>query len=572
MKFLTFCFFAILSFLILEVFLNVKDINDAWILDGLFPSFVLFVIAYIAVVSFSRNVKFVAIVASIFLAVINFIPTFKYVFIYGFKDPLNHYGFMKEIITSGHVPEIGFLKDQYGPTPGMHIFMSELSILSGLNGLISMKMFLIVFPFMIPLVVYLVTRKLNMPSSLAKLTIVSTTISPKRTYYYGGTTSVYSLFVLFICFYSLFASSGKISRSKYTLIILFGMTIVISHDVTNFFLLILTLLALLFAKLKLFKSLRSLAMLNLILIVVILSHFTLTSSINFSRLLFLIKQSFVSLFTKTQIMPLSPQGYYSTFFQLTLLDKIRVLLVGFASDAVLLFVLVLGFIAMLKLRFRDSKLVKFYQFLVLVFVIGALTFILPLFISQYIINRGLSYVSVITPFFAGLGFFYLFYSKRKSLNKVIFLTVMFALVFVPFLQIYPFQPLIPKISNSSRSYYIVDWRQVNTAYDRSLISFVAMHDLKLKITTDNIFRSQMRALANATFEDLLTWSSPLSKVKYGPLILISHPGASHIIPSGRDAVAIEQYLQRSLQENNVIYSNGEAYACLNMTIITHVPK
>lgn len=128
------------------------------------------------------------------------------------------------------------------------------------------------------------------------------------------------------------------------------------------------------------------------------------------------------------------------------------------------------------------------------------------------------------------------------------------------IQLYPCQPLIPQLSTEYGSYYIGDWRQVNTAYTRSMIYFAANHGLKLNIWADDITRWQIYGLASPAFQSRLSWH-----ITSAAIVLLTHAGNAHVIPSARNAIAHERYLQNALRSNSIIYANGESYILFNAT-------
>lgn len=565
MKYLFVCFFAVFILLIIQVFINVKDFNDAWILEGLFSYFLLFVLAYSVVVSFSSSLKSITIITSIFLVVVNLIPNFKYVFIYGHYDALAHYGFTQEMINSGHIPETGFYKDQYGSTPGLHIFLSTLSLMAGVNVSTSMKIFMTFFPSILPLAFYLVVKRLDMPNTLSKTTVVSAAIISPLTYNFTGTSSVYFFYVPFLCLYLLFVVQERDLQHAHSFLIiniLFAVAILISHDVTSIFLLayfVLTGAIFMLKKVTGFSATFPYVSLVLTLIVMIFAHFLYESNINFTKLLLLFKESISSLFLGRDPLALS---YYKSFYGTTLLGKVAILAVRWVMYAVALLLVVLAPLTM-RGKLKDIRLRKFYNALALPLLLPICVFLLSLFVRE-LNERFIYYFLALSPFLAGATLFYLVYSRHRRFNNAILAITVFSLICVSVLQLYPFQPLIPRISTSYRSYYVVDWRQVNTAYDRSVIRFANRHNAKLPVATDNIMKWLIYGLADPSFQALVTKDDLLSaRGVEAPLILVSNDVDSHVIPSGREAMAYEYYVRQAIQKNSVIYTNGKSHVLLN---------
>jgi len=559
MQAVIFCFVVLV--LIIACFLNRRDINDEWILDGIFPIYLPFVMLFAVIVSFSSNIKFIAIITSISLATFVLIPSLKYVFIYGYHDPLGHYGFIRELINSGSIPESGFYASQYGSTPGSHIIVSTISLIAGLDAAAAMKVFLIISAFIIPLATYFVIKKLNMPKKLFKIIIIATAVTAPVQYIFTGTIASYPILVLFFCFWLLLACRDY-THSNFLIATLLGITIIISHDVTSFFVLAclsFVLFANLFTKtVKYSKYSKTNSLLNLTIVLLILIHFVFASSFNFPRLLFLIKDSIWSLFLRGSPVAFE---YYQSFFELNLLQKVSVLAVRFAKNAILIFLSILAPLAIWRLKLDNNDLKRFYSKLAIPTVFALLLFILPLFVRP-LVSRGLIYLSAFSPFLAGITIFWFIYSKRHFENTIL-AVIVFSLISISIIQIYPCQPLIPQVSTEYGNYYVADWREVSTIYTRSMIYFVATYNIRLNVWADDITRWEIYGLTSPTFQSLLTWHPSSS-----PLVLLSHAGDAHVIPSARDAVAHEQYLQNASRENSVIYNSGKSLILFNATIQT----
>ena len=571
MKLLFSCFFAIMILLIINVFLDIKDFNDEWILAGsLHVYFLLFVLAYCVLVGFSSSLKSVTIATSVFLVVLNLIPNLKYVFIYGYHDPIGHHGFIQEMINSGHVPRIGVYSNYYGPAPGLHIFISALSQITGLNVSTSMKIFLVVFPSILPVAVYFVARRLNIPNGLAKMMVVCTSITAPITYYFSGPSASYYLYVLFIYCFLLFVCLEKSRRSNFLIALLFGGTIIICHSMTSFFLslcLPAVLLTLMFMRMMgPYKTIRwrTPAFLGTTIVVMSLAHFIFVAYLNF-RTIFLSIESFVAALSAAR--PPVAFSYYSAFYELNLLEKVEVLAVQVSRDAVSLFLTILAPLAIFRLKLKNEKLRKFYRVLIVPLILAISLFLASLLLFAFSV-RGLYYLAPYSPFLAGATLFYIMPSKDLHFKHTIQTIAIFSLICVTLLQVYPFQPLIPKISTNYGNYYVLDLRQVNTVYDRSLISFINTYDLGLNIATDYLTWWQIGGLADPSVQALLTRISPLSTQNLTtPLLILVHNNiTAHIVPSARDATANQEYIQNALLEENILYTNGKSYVLLNLPI------
>lgn len=563
-KTLLLCFFVALIWLVIQVLINVKDSNDEWILNGLFVYFFVFVAIYCATVSLSSSLKLIAVITAVFLVVINLIPNLKYVFIYGTYDPLAHYGFIEDTIKSGYVPDAGIYKDMYGPTPGLHIFVSTISIMTGLSVSASMKIFLTVSPLVLPLAVYIVVKRLNMPNELSKLVLVSTALVSPATYTFAGTSSVYFLYVFFLYFCLLFASQKKLTRRDLFTSVIFGTAILLSHDPTSFFLLlymISTLVIFIFLKVVRTSVKIPHAFFIAIFVVAFFMHFTYVSDFNFSKLLLLLKESLSRLLLNPQ--PLAV-GYYEGFQELPLYDRARVLTVALGRDAVTLLLSFLAPLVMYRANLKDTNLRRFYYALVIPSLLSASVFFLPLFIRPFV-PRGLYYFEAMSPFLVGMTLSYFVYSWRRKFKRLTLAFLFFALICISVLQTYPCQPLVPKISTDFGDIYVTDYRQANSVFQREMISFVETHNNQLDIATDDLTRWQMYGLTAPSYQVLISWETPgVTDEMKSSLVLISPNARANPMAAGKRAVAYERYLPEALQTTNIIYMSGESYIFLNL--------
>jgi len=562
-KLLLFCFFATTVLLIVRTIENAKG-SDEWILEGLFPYFLLFALSYSVIVILSPSVGFTAIITSLYLMVINLIPNLKYDFIYGTYDPLGHYGFISEISRSGHIPLVGVYKDQYGSTPGVHIFSAILSQISGLSISIAMKLFLVVLPVTLPLLVYLLARKIDVSIELGRMAIICTAFVSPTTYIFTGTTSTYFLYVPFIYLVTLFFVKREIDRQTFVLGMIAGFPVLFSHDATSFFLMIyfaIALVILMFLKVTKGNLLPRLFVSFSVLWIVILSaHFLHASEFNFSTLLNILI-SFASRIISGQ----EPKAisYYGTFFNLSFYEQIGILIVSLGRDAltVLLFALSLPLIIREGAPGREnSNMNRFYGFLSLSSLLPILMFVLSPFVSN-LKTRYLCYFLAFSPFFAGLSLSFVASKTRKRIRRTALVTMIFGLVCFSILQTYPFQPLVPKIETAYGIRYTNDYREVNTDTQLAAIRFLVKYDDHLKIAANGISKWQMYGLTNATFQGLISNDDPTSpQFASTPIVLISLD-ASKV---GKQVVFYERYVLEP-GFRSLTYSNGESFALLNET-------
>lgn len=550
LKLLLLFLFVISLLLVFNVAVNVRDSADGWILDGVIASFLLFAGIYSIIVGFSADLRLTTIVTSVFLMIVNLIPNLKYSFIYGINDPLGHYGVASEIIKSTHVPQTGIYGSEYGQAPDMHIFLSTLSIVSGFDVGVSIKVFLTVFPSILPIIVFLVTRKMNFPTSLSKLAIVSTIVTSPITYIFTGTRAIYFLYAIFSCFLVLFFASRKFNRAYLMITIILGFAIVLSHETTSFYLAMFFIFALLFS--RFLKNGRSYALLILLLLGVYLAHFIFASGLNLKYLLSLLS-GYMPFTAKERFVT----DYYSGFFKLDLLDRVKVLTVELGRDLVVGSISLLSIPVVLKLKPEKKELRRFYYLLFLFSLLPATAFLVSAggFNIKY---RFWAYLVPFTPFFVGLTLWSIAVriNFSRTGKRLLATILIFSLICISILETYPPQTLIPKVATEFGERYVKNYQTYISLSERSLISFVVKHDSKLKINATGTTLWVMYGLTEISFQSLLLESDKGTMVPSSQPILILISSADFFYPFG---VESERSFVEALQTENVIYTNGEAF-------------
>jgi hypothetical protein len=560
-----FVFFALSALLVAQAIANVKDINDSWILEGLFPIFVLLTIIYVVVVSFSPDLRLTAFLTSAYLVICNLIPQLKYAFVYGFFDPLAHFQYIRELTNTGYVPSTGYYAAQYETAAGSHILVSELSIVTGLDPLIAYKFFLAFSPFIIPLAIYLVCEKLGLPKGLSKVTIMSTIVAFPVLYKFTGRFAIFPMFALFSYLLPLLFCLKGNTRSLLIAIILVGIRIILSHDVTSFFLVVSMLLLLIFQSLRRLKTSpvlfeRSIVFPVLALSIIGLAHLIFMSNFNMVTIVSLARDSIEALFAGK-----SPGAieYYSGFYGLSLADRVAVLLARIGRDAISIFFSILAPIAMLRIKLREDSVRKYYSSIAIPAFLALLIFFLTQLIRHSIVDRGLVYFAAFSPFFIGITIYWLVQSRGYRFRNVVLAAVMLSLIFVSLVQFYPCQPLLPKISTGTESYYATDLRTANTIYDRSVIYFIDRYDSRLTIAADPMTIFLIYSLSKPSIIALVTQENPIQEDIKAQLIIAAFDENAHIIPSGREALIYFQGVRNATESNSLIYMNGKSCLLLN---------
>lgn len=557
-------FFAVLFVTLGQSVLNMKDTNDTWILEGILPFFLLLTFLFVLIAVYSSDVGLVTILTSVYIVAINLIPQLKYFFVYGTFDPLVHYQFIQDMVRLGFVPSTDFYSVQYASSAGSHILVSELSILPGFDVLIAYKLFLAISPCIIPLAIYVAYKRLNMSTDLAKIILVSSVISSPVLYVFTGRAAIFPLYFLFICLALLTVCIKSHSRASWVIVTLIGIRIIISHDVTTFFL-----LAVLFSLLILqlfnkpfkpsFGSKRSFTFLGMTFLALGFAHFIFTSNSNLVTLISLFRNLVESLLMER---PPGAITYYAGFYQLSFLDRFSVLVVRLGRDIISLSLSILAPLALYRMKL-NINVRKFYYALFIPATIALIIFITSQFTRSNFVDRGLGYFAAFSPFLVGITIYWLTRSKHQRLRNIILSVLMFSLILVSFLEFYPCQPLVPKVSSNSVSYYVMDLREANTIYQRYMLYFLNAYDNQSSVTTDVVTRFLMYALSNPTINAMVVGGNPLDPRTTAQLILVSLDINAHPIVSGTEAIQYFQDVANATMNRSIIYTNGKSCILLN---------
>jgi hypothetical protein len=565
-RILVLSFLATLFLLIFQTVLNTKDINDTWILEGILPLFMFFTILYVAIATLSRSLELVTAITSIYVGTMNLIPQLKYTFLYGFFDPLYHYQFIRELAFLGRIPPAaGSYTTQYGPTPGSQVTVAAWSVLSGMSPLMAYKAFLAVTPVLIPLAVYVVLKKTQAPVGLSKIIVASTAITLPVLYVFTGRTAVLSLYLLFTLLSFVLLSVKKVTRSGFIMTLSIGVAVVLSHDVTSFFLVVTMIILLIMQRLMRSRSIsansrRSFTYLILAFVTIASAHFVFMSSYNMTTIIDMVRSSVSSLFARRTPGAI---GYYSGFYRLDLLGQIVVFVVRIGRYALSILLLAVSPVAIYRIVRKNDALKRYYQTLAIPTVVALLVFVMTQFTRSNLVDRGLIYIAALSPFFAGITIYWVVRSSRRFSN-IITALVLFGLLSASLIQFYPCQPLIPKIYDNGVGYYAMDLRSANTIYQRSMVKFVSLYDTNSTMATDPITTGLIYALTEPSTQVLLTGENPLETGIRAQLILASLDANAHPIVSGAQAVEYFRGVANLTNTRSMIYANGKSCILLNL--------
>ncbi|MEM2507751.1 MAG: hypothetical protein QXF61_11990, partial [Nitrososphaeria archaeon] len=464
------------------------------------------------------------------------------------------------ITKTGHVPQWGVYGTAYGSNFGLHALVSAISIVGGLDVSVSMKVFLVIAPLIIPATVYFVTRKLNLPKTLSKLMIISTVVVSPATYIYYGTQSTYFLYMLFSSFLVLFYLFKPFDRRYLLITTISGFAILFSHMATSMTLIVIFALQLL-AQINI-RSLRQQKSFMLLYLTSYLCYLLFWVA-GFDLAQFIrLAQDLISPLTGKETPFVS---YYRGFFNLTFWDQLRVLMVRMGSYIITALLCLLSIPITLRFRSKNDKLAKLYYVLLMLSFIPASMFILS--------GRGFNvkdrfwcYFSAYSPFFAGITLWYFFGQRRirlHAINSFVIGLVIFSLICFSSMQIFRCQPLVPKVPTEYGELYVMNCHFYADFSQRRFVLFIAEYNNNSTISTMANVHWQIYGLTKESFQALVVsrLESDLAKYgkPYGSVVLVS----INQLDSSTTSLNVRHYLQKAIVYVNtsqvLIYTNGESY-------------
>jgi hypothetical protein len=250
---------------------------------------------------------------------------------------------------------------------------------------------------------------------------------------------------------------------------------------------------------------------------------------------------------------------YGTFFKLSLLERIRVLIVGYAQYALTLLLCIISVI----LIFKDRKSIMhstrdFYYIVSIVFLFSFISFLVSAYLWVNTVHRILNYISLFAAFLIGS-----FMSKLSQRNKIFLLTTILIFLLISTLQIYPCQPLIPKRPTLYGEYYVQERRFINTIYHRSLAEFIDSYDDQLSIASDGILLSQMYGFLSSSKQKLISNENILNEeTLQSNLIALSPSTDANIIIYSYAEKYLNMFMNLT-ETKSIMYTNGKSYVLLN---------
>jgi hypothetical protein len=494
--------------------LSQRGYQDTWILQDILPPTIIFIICYVAVFIGTNDNRLVAIIASLFVVVLNAIPGLKYQLFYGTFDSAAHYGFTNSLLSSGHVPQTGFYAPFYGDYPGMHILMGSLSIVLGIPTDSVIKLFPSIVYGTIPVMTYFATNHTFDKRSQGAILIASGLPTITNSYVLGGSTLGLALYFAFICVLLRTVCSQEHRLPNSTILLVFGYALLFSHAVTALYVLFSLVILSVFSTLYGLRDYRVLAHIRNIALVFLISFGALQVFISTSLSETMIEALKRALLGESRLSPV-PQR----FFALPMWARLQFVAVIGIKDIIMVTLSIVG-ILVLIVAFKRYNNPAFRRFYLPLFAIlaGLVLVVLVQLISGFGetgYERPLSYGLVFAPFLMGL----VLWQMRRSFNRpglrlVLVGALLFVSISISLIQVFPYQAMVPTgraLSNDlPDNEYVTDLRMVNTICNVDAILFAERYSPPdARVASDIVTRWQIYGFTNETFSSRHIWASPL---------------------------------------------------------------
>jgi hypothetical protein len=547
-----------------------KDYQDSWVLEGLEPYFIVFMITYAVTFFSEKRTLQLVILAVVCSIVMTLLPNLKYFWFLGREiDQQGQYRLASEVYSDGHIATQfhGGHAEVYVNTPLIHLFFAIFSIVLNIPVMYSMKFLPILLSALSPMLAYSVMKNLKFSNKGAVLKcalFISSMPFGMDPYVITGRT--FGTLLAFLILSQIMRLIQKKDRRHWSIMMFLVIALAAAHSTSSLLfattLLVLGLLLSVSSKrfLEFIKMKFHFKSTILLITIVTLAWLTFSGTIQLTEIVGILPNM---LFARTPTTGYIP----SRFFELVsknIFGALGSIIVYSGADLFLLFFTVIGLIFILKNIKQHNNTLKFL-FLFNAILLGFLGVGIVMEIGNFFISRVLNLMSVSYGVLFGIAIDYLI--KRRALRAVVLLP----LVFLITVQFYYCQPLIPMANTISKDLPfnepIAYTGEVNSIYQRQMIDFAEEY-VKGRIASDRATTNQVIGLTSFDFSANLTWYYPIASLVDKNIVRISYDYFLIHLP-GKSGAFLEQAEMRTtklivdtLRDSTIIYTNGESYVCV----------
>ena len=525
-------------------------------------------VSYIIYIGLEDNLSRITLSTAVVAFLLQIIPGVKYHYIYGSAtDQAAHFDLIRHIYLTGQVES----SSTYASTPGFQAIIAQLSRFSA--G--SLKGWTNLFPAfltaLVPLGFYMFCRRASLPPILSKLIIVLSAFTLPLLYLLNGTTFTVPLviYLVLMFFLRLIPKPNPAMRLLFAFLsILLGTTIILWHPPTTLvigftFVTLGIIFSVLPSNIRIFFLNGVTASLGLFCLILGIAYWMYSA--DFVWLKFVRN---ISLLFQIELTPgLVPMRVY----EIPLQDQIIVFSFFHARDAVFIGLSMFGIYLSFLHRTQKPmlRILRTYSVLwALFFVIVVAIFVRDFGAQGY--RRFLSYLVALSPPLAAYGFWRVLALIRKIVPLFQPTTTVYTfiamIIFVSVMQLYPYQPLVPKlgVSKSREDFSPVLWfHQVNSIYQKEMLDFA----LNRLVTDTQLITDYIANRQALLFFDRPTRDRVRRTVDQRPepaFLLLHWPGFAGAYTEKaeyRSKFAIDSWVTKSRVSK--VYDNGGSFILYN---------
>lgn len=555
--------------------------QDTWILEGVWQPLVLALCFYIVTVYKDLDPERTAILTAFFVFTVYSVSVLKYTYIYASTiDASIHFSMMRSLAEVGR-----FDNNIYAYTPGLHLLVGSLAQLSGMSVAFWAKIVPAFMGSIIPMGVYLLCSRIDMPRLLLRCIIILSGLSLPMLYLPNGTTFailIISPLVTMVILQSI--SEPRMRLGFMVMMYVLGATLIIWHAASS---LVIPLtfammgsIGLLFVWLWERVAYLQIWIRRPAFALVIMGTIGFVSTLLYWRFVAtpIWEQLMDNMRVFTQVVETQKpsEGILvpERAFTLQPIDLILTLLVNHARDGGMLALVGLGGIfnlyallstwRSLSSRDRYVQIVRLFIIICALFCVILVTTLVTGF-AKLGYKRYLLYVMAVSAPIAGYGLWKAVTLLNERLPRISPHAVVASTVALAFLvatiQLFPHQSMVPraKMPGTDGSTPLFWQHQVNSEYQRFGIDFAATQiDADFNVFTD--YRTYHQA---GIFLDLAakhhfhygSWPTPR------PSYLLYHiPGPAGAYSEQAEYRSVEAIQERrDLEGVNTVYDNGGTF-------------
>jgi len=337
-----------------------QSYQDSWMLEGLWLPFAILLMIYLLNVSLSSNLQYVAILSTAITFLLYAVPALKYTLIYDSTiDNAVHMSLMRLIATTGQVDP----SSSYAATPGFHILIAILAELSSLPVEAWTKVIPAFVGSLTPLAFYILCKRVLMPATMAKITIILAGFSWPLFYTLSGThyTMPVFIFILSLLFLREMDKSNNLGVSYTILLLLFIAQIIFWHPISSLLVPIIIILAGILARLdykdKLFlEQSKHLPFLGIFGIIGAISYWMYGAGFVWKK--------FVQNISQALLLDLTSDIIPRRLSEIPLADRVLIALFSHARDGILVALALVGLILLFKKINYPDQFTRLFELMV----------------------------------------------------------------------------------------------------------------------------------------------------------------------------------------------------------------